>query len=98
MLEHYPNRLWDNIVRMKQFYRLDPSRRSCLKCCISATEELEDLRQLDHGIDSVLIFNERRKDVFDHRGVGLYPGRGSAPENEKEIHVRDLVEECVATI
>ena len=98
MTKHNSNRLCDKIVRMEQFDRLDPTRGRCLKCCISTTEELEDLGQLDHSIDSVLVFNECRKDVFDHRGVGLYPSRGSAPENEEEIHVRNLVEERVPAI
>ena len=83
---------------MEEFNRLDPARGRCLKCCISTTEELEDLGQLDHGIYSIFVFDECRKDVLDHGGVGLYPGRGSASKNEEEIHVRDLVEECVTTI
>ena len=98
MTKHNSNRLWDKIVRMEQFNRLDPSRRSCLECCISTTEELEDLGQFDHGIDSVLVFNECRKNILDHRGVGLNSGRRPASENEKEIHVRNLVEECITTI
>ena len=98
MTKHNSNRLCDKIVRMEQFDRLDLCRRSCLECCISTTEELEDLRQLDHGIDSVLVFNECRKNILDHRGVGLNSGRRSTSENEEEIHVRDLVEECITTI
>ena len=97
-MKYDPYRICDDIVLVEEHQRLNFSGGCCFKLGIATVNELQSWRDQCHAIYPVRIINERTQDILYHICVTLHTCRGSAAEDEEQILLLLIIQDCVAAV